>query len=886
MYNLKLDFMKDINLRKRNFFKKFLLKRREWFLFFSFLTCFLVPFTLRSGNNFVRTDFRDETIYFVITTRFYDGDPSNNVQCWDGQSLNQGDPAWRGDFKGLIEKLDYIKALGFTAIWITPVVENASGYDYHGYHAFNFKKVDPRYESTDVNFQTLINAVHAKGMKIILDIVLNHTGNFGEATLCPMFEKDYSADLSDINASMKRIKNGILPDNYENLLPGDQYQARLARMKNTDGQNHDVNNYWHHFGNFNWDDITCQWAQIAGDCVDLNTENPLVYNYLIDAYGQFIRMGVDGFRIDTGRHINRLVFNKVFIPAFQRIANECGNDNFFIFSEICTRDRNYWYRNTAAMSTPFYTWKDSRNYDWTEDASYFQTTWIKGTSDEFLNNTNQRSCVQNYNDNVDTSIQPSSNNAFLNGNDYHTPDHSMHSGMNVIDFPMHWNFESAKSAFRIACEGDHAYNDPTYNVVYVDSHDYAPDGAPESQRFAKPQDVWAENLCLMYTFRGIPCVYYGSEIEFKKGCPIDKGPTIPLKESGRAYYGGYISGTLHVNDFASYTNATGNVAVTLKHPLARHIQRLSQIRMAIPALRKGEYSTEGQQNNLAFKRRYVDATTDSYVCVAISESFTFNNVLNGTYVDAITGDTKVVSNNKLTVNVSGKGNMRVYVLNTDKTPAPGKIGVDGKYLYGTTPVIEDQGTYPDETEPLIGSSEEPETPQEPVLNIGEKAIFFEKPSNWGSNINVYIYYDNNGTVVKITKSWPGDAATKLGNNVYKYNFEGEITNWKVLFNDGSNQAPSSIGFDVVNGGYYTVNGLHHVIQPSANAVDNIFSRGKFTVSSGQNMLNINSTVEGVYPLYSVSGTVIKMLDIKRGQNAYYDIPKGIYLIDHQKVIIY
>lgn len=64
---------------------------------------------------------------------------------------------------------------------------------------------------------------------------------------------------------LKRIKNGILPDNYENLLPGDQYQARLARMKNTDGQNHDVNNYWHHFGNFNWDDITCQWAQIAGD---------------------------------------------------------------------------------------------------------------------------------------------------------------------------------------------------------------------------------------------------------------------------------------------------------------------------------------------------------------------------------------------------------------------------------------------------------------------------------------------------------------------------------------------------------------------------------------------------------------------------------------------
>ena len=71
-----------------------------------------------------RTDFRDETIYFAMTTRFYDGDPKNNVCGWDHQSVQiaNGDPDWRGDFKGLIDRLDYIKALGFTAIWITPVV--------------------------------------------------------------------------------------------------------------------------------------------------------------------------------------------------------------------------------------------------------------------------------------------------------------------------------------------------------------------------------------------------------------------------------------------------------------------------------------------------------------------------------------------------------------------------------------------------------------------------------------------------------------------------------------------------------------------------------------------------------------------------------------------
>ena len=140
------------------------------------------------------TDFRDETIYFLMTTRFYDGDSTNNVQCWDAQDKNENDPPWRGDFKGLIEKLDYIKALGFTAIWITPVVENASGYDYHGYHAIDFSEVDKRYESEGATYQDLIDAAHAKGMKVIQDVVFNHTGNWGENNLHPIlhFRLHYS----------------------------------------------------------------------------------------------------------------------------------------------------------------------------------------------------------------------------------------------------------------------------------------------------------------------------------------------------------------------------------------------------------------------------------------------------------------------------------------------------------------------------------------------------------------------------------------------------------------------------------------------------------------------------------------------------------------------
>ena len=184
----------------------------------------------QSDFNANRTDFRDETIYFAMTTRFYDGDPMNNVLCWDGveNQKKNNDPCWRGDFKGLIDKLDYIKALGFTAIWITPVVQNASGFDYHGYHAMDFSKVDLRYEShkewnssEDVTFQTLIDKAHAKGIKIILDIVLNHTGNFGEATLQPIFKRDGNIkNQAYIDACM--TPTDLLGSDYSTLKPGDQ----------------------------------------------------------------------------------------------------------------------------------------------------------------------------------------------------------------------------------------------------------------------------------------------------------------------------------------------------------------------------------------------------------------------------------------------------------------------------------------------------------------------------------------------------------------------------------------------------------------------------------------------------------------------------------------
>lgn len=776
-----------------------------------------------------RNDFRDESIYFVITTRFYDGDPSNNAQCWDAGAANSGDPCWRGDFKGLIDKLDYIKALGFTAVWVTPIVENASGLDYHGYHASNFSRVDHRYESGDTTFQTLVDEAHARGIKVLLDIVLNHTGNFGEEHLCKLFTRDRNANQYKINECMLPYTTdsvgGKLPTNYSSLPSGQQYDARLKMMKNTDNQNHDNHNYWHHFGQFNWDDNTRWWAQIAGDCVDLNTENPAVAEYLINCYGSFIKMGVDGFRIDTGGHIARLTFNKIYIPAFQALSEQyrykrLNQGDFFMCTEVCARYQgSVTYRNQPVLSPYFYTWAENKNYSWNDDASYWDNIAIYESTD-LSSLDNISSCQQMYADNSHetSSAMPTSTNAVLSGNTYHAPDVSRASGLNVIDFPVHYSFHNIGSVWDLAINGDKYYNDATYNVVYVDSHDYSP-GPNDNIRFNEGTNQWAENLSFMFTFRGIPCLYYGSEIEFKAGKTIDPGGNGSLKDSGRAYYGGYIKGNVTATDFGTATGATGNLAATLSKPLVKHLQRLNQIRQAVPALRKGQYSTTGcsSSGGYAFKRRYTDSTTDSYVLVTINGPATFTGVLNGTYTDCVTGDVKTVTNGTLTTtSCSGKGNMRVYVLSTSLTPAPGKIGNDGPYLYTSSANAGTVLSY-DGTEEELSSnngegngSTQPSTlePYDPSCEEDGLNAFLETDMNV-SNVTTWVWNSSSNFT---GGSWPGQAMTLMGTTadgtrkIWKWDYEGTVTSDPtgiIFVTDGT----QTNDLTFINHGYY-INGTY------------------------------------------------------------------------------
>ncbi|WP_326674032.1 carbohydrate binding domain-containing protein [Streptomyces sp. NBC_01257] len=635
------------------------------------------------------TDPRKDPIYFVLTARFNDGDASNNrggnQDVKSGNAANN-DPMFRGDFKGLVKKLDYIKGLGFSAIWITPVVLNRSDYDYHGYHGYDFYKVDPRLESAGASYQDLINAAHAKGIKIYQDVVYNHSSRWGAKglytpTVYGVRDSQWSWYYDEKNEGFEYDGLTVDPKTGKSYYNGDLWSTAEPAgntcvdwgkpTQYTSPEGYRIYNcqwpnptsgmfpkeYYHNCWLGNWEGEDSRSCWLHDDLADFNTESAPVQNYLIGAYNKYIDMGVDGFRIDTAVHIPRTTWNRRFLPAIQeRVTRQFGAGaakNFLVFGEVGAFVNDKWNRGSVNHSAQFFTWKERKEYDADDTKAALE--------------------MYTYEEQLGTGSQPTSTNAFLDGNSYHTPDHSQFSGMNIIDMRMHMNFGDAPNAYNNGKDSDDSTNDATYNVVYVDSHDYGPNKS--SERYAGGTDAWAENMALMWTFRGIPTLYYGSEIEFQAGKKIDCGPTCPLATTGRAYYGDHLAGDVTASEFSKVDSATGEVANTLSKPLVKHVQRLNEIRRAVPALQMGQYSTEGITGQMAYKRRYTSGTTDSFALVTVTGGASYTGIPNGTYKDAVTGDTQVVTDGKLTAAAPGKGNMRVYVLN-----GPGKIGTAGPYL--------------------------------------------------------------------------------------------------------------------------------------------------------------------------------------------------------------
>lgn len=304
----------------------------------------------------------DEIVYFLLPDRFDNADPANDRGGLSGDRLRTGfDPAGKGffhggDLKGVIRRLDYIKGLGATAIWLTPVLKNkpvqgAAGQEsagYHGYWITDFTHVDPHL-GTDADYKALVDAAHARGMKVYFDIVINHTADviqYRECSGCAY------RGIADYPYQRRGGVNGaaINPGFAGDAVQTEENFAKLSDMSFAytpylaKGDAHakapewlnDIRNY-HNRGNSTFEGESSTYGDFVG-LDDVATERPEVVQGFIEAYGAWIdRYGIDGFRIDTSKHVNH-EFWRAFVPAMQARAKARGIPNFHIFAEVMVGD--------------------------------------------------------------------------------------------------------------------------------------------------------------------------------------------------------------------------------------------------------------------------------------------------------------------------------------------------------------------------------------------------------------------------------------------------------------------------------------------------------------------------------------------------------------------
>ncbi|MBA3512212.1 alpha-amylase family glycosyl hydrolase [Sphingomonas sp.] len=312
----------------------------------------------------------DEVIYFLLPDRFENGDRGNDRGGITGDRLATGfDPTHKGffhggDLKGLTRRLGYIQRLGATAVWLAPVFKNKpvqgprgqESAGYHGYWVTDFTQVDPHFGS-NADFKAFVDAAHARGMKVYMDIITNHTADVIQTTECVQIGQCAYRSIADYPYQRRGGVNGP-PINSGFAGHGEGTAANFSRLTDTnyaytvrvpDAEKSVKVPAWLndpiHYHN-RGDSTFRGESSLMGDFVgldDLFTESPQVVAGMIEIYGSWIdRFGIDGFRIDTARHVNP-EFWQQFVPAMIERARRRGIPNFHMFGEVANDDFNQGY---------------------------------------------------------------------------------------------------------------------------------------------------------------------------------------------------------------------------------------------------------------------------------------------------------------------------------------------------------------------------------------------------------------------------------------------------------------------------------------------------------------------------------------------------------------
>jgi glycosidase len=444
-----------------------------------------------------------QSIYQIITDRFFDGDPSNNNA--DGNfdpAGHRGTSVHGGDFKGIEQKLDYIKALGATAIWISPVVLNARG-EFHGYAGLDFYKVDPHWGSL-ADLQHMVRAAHARGLRVIDDIVVNHGG-----TLLDSSDPGYPDFIRPPGGYHLRFRD-----------PARQYPPPF----DLNAANPSLTNLFHNNGVIqDYKDDTQVEVGSLSRLDDFRTESIYIRTQMIKIYDFWIEQaGFDGFRVDTAKHVE-MGFWQTWCPAIHSFAAAHGKPGFFMFGEVETGSDAKCGSYTGTMGGGPFKLDSVLDYP-----LYFKINSVFGRA---------------------------------NGNTKQLEDH----------------YAAVSARY-----------DPSAQmrlVTFLDNHD--------QPRFLSPgcandnQDRLKVALAFLYTARGIPCLYYGTEQAFNGGRdPFDREDMF----AGQFEWGPSLGDNFNMT-----------------HPLFQLVATLNNFRRLYPALQTGVQANLWSNNSgpglFAYARR-------------------------------------------------------------------------------------------------------------------------------------------------------------------------------------------------------------------------------------------------------------------------------------------
>ncbi|MFC8393390.1 pullulanase-type alpha-1,6-glucosidase [Streptomyces sp. NPDC057238] len=313
------------------------------------------PSDAKLAKSPARHDLTREQFYFVLPDRFANGDAKNDRGGLTGSRLSTGyDPTDKGfyqggDLKGLTKRLDYIKGLGTTAIWMAPIFKNqpvqGTGKDasagYHGYWITDFTQVDPHF-GTNEDLETLIDKAHDKGMKVFFDVITNHTADvvdyeeksYGYLSkgAFPYLTKDGEpfddADYADGSRKFPRVDTGSFPRTP--VVPDAKKRLKVPSWLNDPDM-------YHNRGDSTFAGESSEYGDFSG-LDDLWTERPEVVDGMEKIYQRWVRdFDIDGFRIDTVKHVN-MEFWTQWATALDAYAAKKGRDDFFMFGEVYSAD--------------------------------------------------------------------------------------------------------------------------------------------------------------------------------------------------------------------------------------------------------------------------------------------------------------------------------------------------------------------------------------------------------------------------------------------------------------------------------------------------------------------------------------------------------------------